>query len=136
MIGQALAPRLEDRVLAGETWLNANAPADWWTEKRTDLERLNLMDCTDCTLGQLTGHYGHVAPHPHCVSFHLLELPRIALPRLTLEEAIRYGFALPPGSRAVYPALTATWRALILARREAAKEADNAPTPSLMEVHA
>lgn len=46
---------LEVRVTAGIAWLEKGDPA--WAS-RINLDTLNLMDCTECVIGQLWGDYG------------------------------------------------------------------------------
>jgi hypothetical protein len=111
---------IDDRVAAGSAWLDANRPG-WW--QRIDLDTLDLGDTCNCVLGQEYGHY--------------FEAPDEVAGDDAGDASIERGYDVlaqwaTPGrtEHAVseeVAALTAAWRTLIQARRDA----DPDPAPAV-----
>jgi hypothetical protein len=103
---------VSERVAAGLALLDDRNPG---AAERIDVDRLDIVDCADCMLGQAYGHY-------------LAGLDRLGL---SDEGAIEFGFtaafdeSTTPyeviGQR--FDALTAEWRRVIAERR--AQDADD-----------
>lgn len=94
----------QEAITRGMAWLDEQHPG--W-ERKIDLEKLNLIECRSCVLGQLTGDY-------------FMELYRLFPDRDDDPDqwAKEHGFSAgPPGTgREYYPPLTLAWKAAITQR--------------------
>jgi hypothetical protein len=118
---------IDERVAAGATWLDANRPG-WW--QRINLDTLDLGDECKCILGQEHGDYFRA---PLCGDIDDDQRDRVAAEMGMFSMAEVEGH--PNGGE--YSALTAAWRTLIQARRNAedpwahwADEPDADPAPA------
>jgi hypothetical protein len=113
---------VDDRVAAGAAWLDANRPS-WW--QRINLDTLDLGDDCNCILGQEHGDFTDgldvVTPDDdgwakRCADLGLFSAADIrALGPGELDDSVHRG-ELVDGE---YRRLTAAWRTLIQARRNA-----------------
>ncbi len=94
---------IAERVAAGAAFLDEHDPG--W-DRDVDLATLDLSDCGNCVFGQLQDGYDD-----GLIEFGLSD-----------QRATELGFAEAGflNSDCDYPALTAEWRKIITARREAA----------------
>jgi hypothetical protein len=120
---------IDDRVAAGAAWLDANRPG-WW--QRINLATLDLTLGCGCILGQLDGNFYDAPEVIQASTIHALK-----------EFAAPLGFLADTDNEErlseweEYAALTAAWRTLIQARRNAedpwahwADEPDADPAPA------
>lgn len=105
------ADTIEIRVARGAALLDAARPW-WWQESAPDpyapieLDRLDLGSCENCIIAQVTGE---------CYEDGVLLLVDGGH-----HAAIEHGFTQSDDAEETFADLTAEWRRVILARREAA----------------
>jgi len=101
---------IAERVAAGAAFLDEHDP-DWW--KRIDLASLNLRSTCHCVLGQL-----YPDPDDPDESFETATL-QLGLSGAVI-EASGFDLPFPEIAEGHYHDLTAEWKRVITARREAA----------------
>jgi hypothetical protein len=119
---------IDDRVAAGAAWLDANRPG-WW--QRINLATLDLGDPCRCVLGQDFGGFGKGVS---AVGGDLARWMKTCANLGFYSSRDAAGTYVPTEIEREYAALTAAWRTLITARRNAedpwahwADEPDAAP---------
>lgn len=102
---------IDERVAAGAAWLDEHRPG-WW--QRINLDTLDLGDPCKCVLGQEYGQFGNA---PDEMWDHGSNAHRRDRAMGFNAEAVDFGRGDDE-----FDALTAAWRTLITARRDAAAD--------------